>query len=160
MKKILSLMFLLVLTLGAKAQFEKGTHFANASLTGLGIGFDKGEFSMGISAGYGYFISDCRMVGGEVGYRHHGGLNTFVLKPSFRYSFVQNGLNVGGGLQYEHAGYKQNYVQLCPQVGYTFFLSKNVSLEPAVYADFCLNDFSNGTSAGLKIGIGLYRGRK
>lgn len=155
MKKIFAIMLMTVATLSASAQFEKGTHHLNASLSGLGIGFDKGDFAFGLSGEYGYYIENNWMIGGTLGYRHHGGSNSFVLKPSFRYSFKDNGLNLGAGLQYEYAG--KSFVQLCPQVGYTFFLGKNISLEPALYADFCLNDFKNGTSAGLKIGIGLYR---
>jgi hypothetical protein len=42
-------------------------------------------------------------------------------------------------------------------VGYTFYLNDKVSIEPAVYADFGMNDFRNGTNAGLKIAFGLYK---
>ena len=60
-------------------------------------------------------------------------------------------------MQFEHAGTNQNFIQLSPQVGYTFYLNSTVSIEAAVYADFAMNDFKNGTNAGLKIGIGLYK---
>ena len=36
MKKIFVLLLMSVLTLGANAQFEKGTHYAGAYLSGLG----------------------------------------------------------------------------------------------------------------------------
>lgn len=157
MKKIFVLMLMAVMTLGASAQFDKGTHYAGASLTGLGIGFEKGTFAFGIGAEYGYYIEDCWMIGGTVAYSHKGGNNSVQIKPNFRYSFKSNGLNLGCGLQFEHAGTNLNYIQLCPQVGYTFYLNDKVSIEPAVYADFGLNDFKNGTNAGLKIGIGLYK---
>lgn len=157
MKKIILMAFMALATLGAHAQFEKETHYLNASVSGFGIGFEKGEFSFGLSGEYGYFIKDNWMIGGLLGYTHSGGYNSLQIKPEFRYSFDSNGLNLGAGLQFEHAGTGRNYIQLCPQVGYTFFLGKNISLEPALYADFALNDFKNGTSAGLKIGIGLYK---
>lgn len=157
MKKILMAIVMVMLTLGAHAQFEKGTHYANASLTGLGIGFTKGEFSFGFSGEYGYYIEDSWMIGGAIGYNHVAGHNSLVIKPNFRYSFQDNGLNLGCGLQFEHAGSKLNYIQLSPQVGYTFYLNDKISIEPAIYADFALNDFKNGTNAGLKIGIGLYK---
>ena len=115
------------------------------------------SFSFGINGEYGYFVADGWMLGGTVGYQHVGEYNALVIKPSFRYSFKSMGLNLGAGLQFEHAGTELNYVQLCPQVGYTFYLNDKISLEPAIYADFGLNDFKNGTSAGLKIGIGLYK---
>lgn len=157
MKKILVLLFMAVMTLGASAQFEKGTHYAGASLSGLGIGFSKGNFMLGIGGEYGYFIADSWMIGGTVGYMHNGGANSLQIKPAFRYSFKSNGLNLGCGVQFEHAGTNQNFIQLSPQVGYTFYLNSTVSIEAAVYADFAMNDFKNGTNAGLKIGIGLYK---
>lgn len=157
MKKIFMILLMAAITIGAKAQFEKGTHFVNASLTGLGIGFTKGNFTMGVSGEYGYFVDNGLMIGGSLGYTHQGGLNSFHVKPTVRYSFQENGLNLGCGVQFEHAGTSANYIQLSPQVGYTFYLSNKVSIEPAIYADFALNDFKNGTNAGLKIGIGLYR---
>jgi hypothetical protein len=78
----------------------------------------------------------------------------------FRYSFKKNGLNLGGGLQYEHAGAGRDYVQLCPQVGYTFYLNHYISLEPAIYCDLGLNEIKYGTNFGLKIGVGLYYNKK
>lgn len=157
MKKIFMFLLMAVMTLGASAQFEKGTHYLGASLSGFGIGFSKGDFTFGVNGEYGYYIADSWLIGGVVGYNHRGGTNSLQIKPEFRYSFKQNGLNLGCGLQFEHAGPARNYIQLCPQVGYTFYLSDKISLEPAFYADFALNDFNNGTSAGLKIGIGLYK---
>ena len=157
MKKIFAFLFVTVLTLGAHAQFESGTHYAGANLTGLGIGYEKGNFSFGIGAEYGYYVSDGWMVGATVGYRHLGDLNAVLIKPSFRYSFVQNGLNLGCGIQLEHAGSGLNYAQFCPQVGYTFYLNRNVSIEPAIYADICMNEPKDGSTVGLKIGFGLYK---
>lgn len=157
MKKVIFVLLMTVSALGAHAQFNKGTHYANASLSGFGIGFENGNFSFGLSGEYGYFIDDNWMVGGLLGYNYSAGHHSFQLKPEFRYSLDSNGLNLGAGLQFEHVGTGRNYIQLCPQVGYTFFLSDKISLEPAIYADFALNDFKNGTSAGLKIGIGLYK---
>ena len=52
MKKILMLLLVSVMTLGANAQFEKGTHYVNASLSGFGIGFSNGNFNMGLTGEY------------------------------------------------------------------------------------------------------------
>lgn len=161
MKKFFVLLIAVVISMGAKAQFEKGTTYAGASLTGLGIGYEKGSFAFGLSGEAGYFIADGWMLSGALGYKYRsagggGSSHSLLLKAAFRYSFVNNGLNLGCGLQFEHVGTHQNYIQLCPQFGYTFYLNNKVSLEPAIYADLCMNDFKNGTSVGLKIGIGLY----
>ena len=48
MKKILVLLFMTVMTLGASAQFDKGTHYVGAGLTGLGFGYEKGGFAFGL----------------------------------------------------------------------------------------------------------------
>lgn len=162
MKKIIVALLLAVVTTGANAQFEKGTHYGEASLTGLGIGYASHKFNFGVSAGYGYFVADGWMVGGRFGYLHQGAGNNFAtLQGLFRYSFKKNGLNVGGGLQYQHGGNsdpdaKGDYIQLCPQVGYTFYLNHYVSIEPAIYCDLGLNDIKYGTNFGLKVGVGLY----
>ena len=145
MKKIFVLLLMSVLTLGANAQFEKGTHYAGAYLSGLGVGYDKGNFRFGLGGEYGYYIKDSWMIGGSLSYEY-AGAHALKIKPNFRYSFQSNGINQACG-----------FIQLCPQVGYTFYLNDKISLEPALYADFGLNDFKNGTSAGLKIGIGLYK---
>ena len=157
MNKILVLLFMAVMTLGASAQFDKGTHYVGAGLTGLGFGYEKGGFAFGLGAEYGYFVADSWMVGGAVSYSYKGGNHGLQVKPNFRYSFKSNGLNLGCGLQFEHVTTGVNHIQLCPQVGYTFYLNDKVSIEPAVYADFGLNDFKNGTNAGLKIAFGLYK---
>ena len=136
MKKIFVLLLMSVLTLGANAQFEKGTHYAGAYLSGLGVGYDKGNFRFGLGGEYGYYIKDSWMIGGSLSYEY-AGAHALKIKPNFRYSFQSNGINLG--------------------CGYTFYLNDKISLEPALYADFALNDFKNGTSAGLKIGIGLYK---
>ena len=160
MKKFVVTLLLAVFTLGASAQFEKGTHYGEASLSGLGFGYEKNQFSFGFGAGYGYFVADNWMVGGRLGYRHQGDANFAAIQALFRYSFKKNGLNLGGGLQYEHAGAGRDYVQLCPQVGYTFYLNHYISLEPAIYCDLGLNEIKYGTNFGLKLGIGLYYNKK
>ena len=156
MKKIFVLLLMSVLTLGANAQFEKGTHYAGAYLSGLGVGYDKGNFRFGLGGEYGYYIN-CGQERRAEKADEYAGVHALKIKPNFRYSFMSNGINLGCGLQFEHAGTDRNFIQLCPQVGYTFYLNDKISLEPALYADFALNDFKNGTSAGLKIGIGLYK---
>ncbi|MBP3688553.1 MAG: hypothetical protein J6I54_01040 [Bacteroidaceae bacterium] len=169
MKKVIVALLLAVVTTGANAQFEKGTHYGEASLTGLGIGYAQHQFNFGLGAGYGYFVADGWMVGGRVGYLHQGAGNNFAtFQGLFRYSFKKNGLNVGCGLQYQHGKTylfndlrdileaKGDYIQLCPQVGYTFYLNHYVSIEPAIYCDLGLNDIKYGTNFGLKVGVGLY----
>ena len=42
------------------------------------------------------------------------------------------------------------------EVGYAFFVSKTVTIEPAVYYDQSFKDHSNFSTIGLKVGVGIY----
>jgi hypothetical protein len=42
------------------------------------------------------------------------------------------------------------------EVGYAFFVNKNITIEPAVYYKMSLADFSDNSTVGLKIGFGFY----
>lgn len=163
MKKYFAILLLAVVSLGANAQFEKGTHYTEASVSGFGIGVKDKKFNIGIGASQGYFVADGWMLLGRMGYQYSGAHSALV-QGGFRYSFQKFGLNLGAGVQYEHRGATasniSDYIQLCHQVGYTFYLNHWISLEPALYCDLALNDVKYGTGAGLKIGIGLYYGKK
>ena len=42
------------------------------------------------------------------------------------------------------------------EVGYAFFVSKTVTVEPAVYYDQSLKDHSDFSTIGFKVGVGVY----
>ena len=42
------------------------------------------------------------------------------------------------------------------EVGYAFFLGRNLTVEPAVYYDLSFNHTSEYSKLGFKIGFGLY----
>ena len=68
MKKIILSLLLAAVSLGASAQFEQGTKYVGASLTGLGFGYSKStDFYIGMKANAGYFVSDGWMLLGEFG---------------------------------------------------------------------------------------------
>ena len=57
MKKIFIALLLATFTLSASAQFEKGTKYVNASLSGFGLSYSKQPgFCMNIEAAGGYFF--------------------------------------------------------------------------------------------------------
>ena len=59
MKKTLLALILVVFALNASAQFEKGTKYANLSLTGFDMSYQKNaKFHFGIEAHGGYFLQD------------------------------------------------------------------------------------------------------
>ena len=155
MKKIVLLALTLVMSLAASAQFEKGKGYLGASLSGLEVESYCKQFHLGIDAKAGYLFADNLMALAEVGYNHWQKQEDEVtLGASGRYYIIQNGLYLGAGLKYKHT---IGYNDLLPgvQVGYAFFLSRTVTLEPALYFDISTKS-SDYSCYGLRIGIGVY----
>lgn len=162
MKKILvSLMLLVVTTLGAYAQFEKDVWYMNASLTGLDLSHSKSAgTNFGFSLTGGAFIADnvAVLLNFKGEYVEHG-MDETSIGAQGRYYFSSCGVYGGLGMAYKHLsgeGFKKNLVCLTPEVGYAFFLSRNVTIEPAVYYDLSFNDTSEFSKLGFKIGFGVY----
>ena len=51
---------------------------------------------------------------------------------------------------------KNNSINLTPEVGYCFYVNHFLSLEPSLYYNISLNDFSDSSKVGLKLGLGFY----
>lgn len=157
MKKLMLSLLLLVMAVGANAQFNKKTKYISASATGFGMSYSSGEkFTMGLEFTGGYFIRDAWMVYGRLGYDHTRYTDNFQLGAGGRYYFTQNGVYLGLGLQYAHATKSINNLHLTPEVGYAFYINRFLTIEPAVYYNMSLNDFSDGSKVGLKVGLGFY----
>lgn len=155
-------LLLAAVSLGASAQFEKGTKYVNASLTGFGLDYCKaGGFHLGIGAGAGYFIADKWMLQGQFGWNHQDGVNEFTLGAGGRYYLRENGFFFSGGFRYGvfnpggDAPISHN-IYLTPEIGYCFYLNDHVSIEPSVYLDMSLNHFSDFIKVGLKLSFGYY----
>lgn len=157
MKKLLMTLLLCVTTLGAKAQFEKNTTYFSTSLTGLSMSYSNQEkFTLGVDVLGGFFVEQSWMLYGRFGYGHTQVSDDVTLGAGMRYYIVQNGLYLGSTLQYQHLFKNMNNVQICPEVGYTFFLNRFVTLEPSVYYNISLNNFSDGSKVGLRLGFGFF----
>jgi hypothetical protein len=163
MKKSLLLLFFAVVSMSSYAQFEKGTKYVGASLTGLNISYSSGEkFGLGLQGVGGYFFADSWMLMGQLEYVHQWmpaparDVNAVAIGAGARYYFQSNGIFLGAGLQYKHAAISTDYVQIPVEVGYCYYLNQHVSIEPAIYFEPCLNKFSDGTRVGLKVGFGFY----
>ena len=159
-KMFLSLMMALV-CLGANAQFEAGKKYVNASLAGLNLAYSKNtRFTANVQLTGGYFLAQDWMVLGRIGYNHPGKhMDNFEIGVGGRYYIEQNGLSLGLMASYEHghAGDdKSNHGFLTPEVGYTFFVNRYVTLEPALYFKRCPDYFAGSASVRLKIGVGVY----
>lgn len=51
---------------------------------------------------------------------------------------------------------RQNNIRIPIEIGYTFYLNHYLAIEPAIYSKMSLNNFSDGTEFGLKIGFSFY----
>ncbi len=165
MKKIFIALLIATFTLSASAQFEKGTKYANAMLTGFGLDYCKsGGFHIGFGAGAGYFIADNWMLKGQIGWDHQDGRNLFNLGAGFRYYMKNNGLFFGTGFKYGLSGMKVDgqdaqvvhNVYLPLEAGYCFFLNDHVTIEPSAFVDMCFNHFKESTKLGLRVSFGYY----
>ena len=155
MKKIALFLVALVMSVAANAQFEQGKGYLGASLSGFDLSSQAKKFHLKLDAKLGYMFADNLMALGEVGYEKTEDMPyTLSAGAGARYYIIQNGLYLGAGLKYSH---REDFNDLVPNLhlGYAFFLSRTVTLEPELYFDFSTksSDYSN---YGLRIGVGVY----
>jgi hypothetical protein len=160
MRKLFIGLCLLIVSVAANAQFERGKVIINTSLTGLDLSYsdsEKGHF--GLNAMGGYFILDNFALTGSVGMDLADKVNSYHFGVGGRYYLEDNGLYFGGMVQDTSYSYKDagndNSFSLMGEAGYAFFLSRTVTIEPSVYYNLSL---SNGdySKFGLKLGFSFY----
>lgn len=154
-KKIVLFVAAMMVSLASHAQFEKGKAYLGASLSNIDISSQAKHFHLGLNAKAGYLFADNLMATAQVGYDHLDDTPDFLtLGAGARYYIVQNGLYLGATLKYKHS---DDYNDLLPgvQVGYAFFISRTVTIEPELYIDFSTKKFEN-SAFGLGVGIGIY----
>ena len=158
-KKIAVVALGLMVSVGAHAQFESGKQYCGASLTGLNLSYNGSEeLSLGIQAKAGYFFEDDMMLLAQAEYKHSGleGVKDYwALGAQGRYYIEQNGIYLGAGMKLIHTG-SYNDVMPGVEVGYAFYVSKQVTIEPAVYYDQSFKNHSDYSTVGVKVGIGIY----
>lgn len=158
-KKIAVVALGLMVSVGAHAQFESGKQYCGASLTGLNLSYNGSEkLNLGIQAKAGYFFEDDMMLLAQTEYKHSGleGVKDYwALGAQGRYYIEQNGIYLGAGVKLIHTG-SYNDVMPGVEVGYAFFVSKQVTIEPAVYYDQSFKNHSDYSTVGVKVGIGIY----
>ena len=147
-KKLIAMAVALLTTVAANAQFEAGKVYVGGSLTGLNMkytGADK--FTLGVQAQAGYMVSDDLMLLGQTSYERSGNdavPTKFMVGVGGRYCKF---LHASGG-----------YDDIMPgvEVGYAFFLSRTVTVEPAIYYDQSFKKHSDFSTIGLRLGVGIY----
>ena len=116
---------------------------------------NKGSF--GVEAKGGYMFEDNWMATAQIGYsKKHEIPSTFTAAVGARYYIVQNGLYLGASMSYMHAG--DSYDDFLPgvQLGYAFFLSRTVTIEPEIYYNQSFKNHSDYSTIGLRVGFGIY----
>ena len=127
MKKWFLGILLLAMTAGANAQFQAGTKYIGASASNLGLSYSTAEkFRFGLNASAGYFVMDKIMVKADVGYNHTNHVDDLT------------------------------DLQIPVEVGYCFYLNHYISVEPSLYYKMSVDDFSDKSTVGFKIGFGFY----
>jgi hypothetical protein len=163
-KKFLMMLMALTMSAATYAQFEQGKMYASAGLSGLGLNFNSNEkWKLDIMGRVGYLFADNLMVTaqGQFGYRRYEP-NYFTLGAGARYYILQNGLYLGASANYVHetaAGYKVDDFRPSVQIGYAFFLSRTVTIEPELYYNQSFKNHSDFSGFGLRIGFGIYLGK-
>lgn len=157
MKKILLLLFLVLGTLSAQAQFEKGKKYVSASISGLGLSYSASEkFRLGLDATAGYFVADCLQLRASLSYNHTREIDDVSVGAGARYYFDQCGVFLGAGGEYVHYTPCSNDVQIPVEVGYAFFINRYLTIEPSLYYKMSLSDFSDKSTVGVRLGLGFY----
>lgn len=162
MKKLILCMMCLACTVAAQAQFERDKWFVNTSVTGLGLSYSSSEKThFGFEVNGGAFLANnvslLLSLGGDYG-KHQ--TSTTAVGVGGRYYFNRSGVFLGLGLKYKHfqntkGNDDNNNFGATVEAGYAFFLSKNVTIEPAVYYDQSFNN-SDYNKIGLKVGFAYY----
>ncbi len=161
MRKVLMTLFaLMAMSVSAQSDitpFEKGKVYANAGLSGLDLSYNATKkWNLNIDTRVGYFIEDNWMNTFEAGYGvYNGDYNEFRIALGTRYYVAANGLFGGLGLGYRHKG-SVNDVMPKINLGYTFFISRTVTIEPELYYDISTCNFKDYSTFGFRIGFGVY----
>lgn len=160
MKKVTLIICLLVASLAARAQFEKGKWIVNPSLTGMGFSYSKNDkMQLGIGAKMGTFVAEGVALMVEAGADWSKPVDVYNLGVGGRFYFNKTGVYLGGGLDLNRIRAKggNHYTDwgLGIEVGYAYFLSRTVTIEPAVYYKWRFND-GDLSKFGVKLGFGLY----
>ncbi|MBR4366034.1 MAG: outer membrane beta-barrel protein [Bacteroidaceae bacterium] len=157
-KLILTLVITAVSVLNASAQFEKGKFYLNGSLPNFGISYsDTKDLGIGLELNAGYFFADNLLLVGSTGFEYNDSKwKELYAGIKGRYYILQNGLFLGAGARYLHEYKNFNDLQVTPEIGYCFFLGRNVAVEPSVYYNMSISDFAHKSEVGLKVGISIF----
>jgi hypothetical protein len=159
-RKIAFILFSLLVTFTASAQFEQDKVYVGGSLTGLNLSYNGlSNFNIGLQAQAGYMVDDDLLVLAQALIQHNGteGVpDNISVGVGGRYYIEQNGIYLGVNCKLLHANHNYNDIMPGVEIGYAFFISRTVTIEPAIYYDQSFKKHSDYSTFGLKVGIGVY----
>ena len=182
MKKMIVAAIGLMMAMNANAQFlndsatpfEQGKMYVNAAWSGTTLTYSKAtDFQLGIGAKAGYFFMDNLMGLAVVDINSTNNFDFMKteLGAGARWYFDAVGIYVGAIAKYVYTRETTNVVGVAggdvklhptfndfrPEInaGYSFFLNRNITLEPEVYYEQSFKD-SDYSGFGLRIGLGIY----
>ncbi len=163
MKKIMLSIVACLMAISVNAQsqdatpFTAGKMYLHGGFSGLNLKYNSTEkWNLDVTAKVGYFLQDNFMVLGNANWGlHQETPNDFSIGAGARYYIEQNGLYLGAGASYKHACDYDDFVPTV-NIGYCFFLSHTVTVEPELYYDFSTKSFKDYSSFGFRVGFGIY----
>ena len=160
--KILMMAMMLMASVASFAQFEQGKKYVSASLSGLDLNYNSNDkWKLDLTLKGGYMFEDSWMLLAQTDYNYRKNEPSyFSLGAGLRYYIVQNGIYLGAGANYVHLtdGDNRKIDDIMPtiQIGYAFFLSRTVTVEPEIYYNQSLKDHSRFSGMGFRLGFGIY----
>lgn len=160
MKKTVLLICLLITSVVAHAQFEKGKWIINPSLSGLDLSYSKEtKTHFGLEFQTGAFLIDNLALMVNMGADFSSDRDAYSVGVGGRYYFNSYGIYLGTGFKYkridwDNAGKRNDFV-LASEAGYAFFLTRTVTLEPVIYYDLSFKD-SDYSKLGFRLGLSFY----
>ena len=142
------------------AAMEKGKMILNPSVTGLDFSYSKNDKAkFGVGAQVGTFFAEGIALMVNAGADWSKPVDEYTLGTGVRFYFNKTGIYLGGGLDWNRfrwsGGKHQTDWGLGIEAGYAYFLSRTVTIEPAVYYKWRFND-GDMSRFGVKIGFGFY----
>lgn len=158
MKKIAMVLVALTMTLTASAQFEEGKWYGNASLSGLDLNYRSSkDLTLGFDARIGYCLADNWMLLAQGGIHTDKDNTDLSIGVGGRYYIIQNGIYLGVNATLKQVD-TERHNDFMPgiEVGYAFFLSRHVTIEPAIYYDQSFKSSKDYSTFGVRVGVGIY----
>lgn len=157
MKKTLILFTFLVAAIAAKAQFEQGKWFVNPAITGMELTYSKAEdVRFGLNTRGGAFVGDSFALLVNIGAEFNEDFNRFAAGVGGRYYIDAVGIFMGAGFDVSRfTKINRTDFEVIPELGYAFFISRTVTIEPSVYYRWNTKD-NDLSRFGIQIGFGVY----